>query len=120
MSALRALINAVDEAKEALSTAEDARDRFLDPILVILGATGGGISRCVPSGGNLHIGRTGSHRGYRWDDDYVFPIDIFTSQDPLKAARDYTTTKASEKEEASRKEKLATIQKLQRELGGRD
>lgn len=110
------LMNAVYEAKGKLSEAEDSRDRFLEPILVALGATGGGIDRCDIDGERIHIGRAGSCRGNRWDDDYTFPLAIFTCKDPLKAAADYVAAKKAGEEASARRDKLATIQRLQNEL----
>lgn len=113
---LENLMSSVYEASEKLSDAESARDSFLEPILQALGATGGDISRCSVNGGELYIERTGSCRGCRWDDDYRFPLHIFTCEDPLKAAADYVVAKKKAKENEDRRAKLATVKRLQKEL----
>lgn len=60
---LAALLARIDDAKESLSDAETARDNFLEPILVALGAKGGGVSHCSVNGDTVSIARTGSCRG---------------------------------------------------------
>lgn len=113
---LKSLMNSVDEAKEKLSDAEDARDVYLEPILVALGAKGGGISHCSVDQGTLHVTRSGSCRGSGWDDNYEFPLSIFTCEDPLKAALDFVAVREISKKDADRRGKLAEIQRLQSEL----
>lgn len=114
--ALKNLINSIDEAKEKLSEAEDARDSFLEPILVVLEATGGGVSHCSIEQDRLHIVRTGSCRGSRWDDSYTFPLAIFTCEDPLTAAAEYVAAKKKAEDDTERRNKLATVRRLQKEL----
>ena len=116
MATLEDLMNAVGEAKKRLGKAEASRDTFLDPILVALGAKGGGISRCSTWGEELHVTRSGSCRGYRWDEDYTFPLAIFTSEDPLIAAVAYNSKQKQAKDKAERAEKLATVKRLSEEL----
>ncbi len=116
MSILVDLLNEISQAQDKVDEAEYARDAFLNPILTALGATGGGISRCHKSGDTLYIERTGSCRGCRWDNDYRFPLAIFTCDDPIKAATEYMTAQKKAKEDAERLEKLQTIQRLQKEL----
>lgn len=116
MSKLLELMSLFYDAQEDLSRAEEARDSFLEPILIALGATGGGVSSCSIDGDHLDIVRSGSCRGSGWDDDYKFPLAIFTCEDPLKAAAEYVSTQKKAKEDADRARKLAELKRLQAEL----
>jgi hypothetical protein len=114
---LSKVLNGVSVAKEELEEAERKRDQFLEPILTILGATGGGIDSVYQHDEILFVNRTGSCRGCRWDDDYEFPMSIFTADDPIAAAHKYVIEKKAAEAEAEKQRKLAEIQRLQKELG---
>jgi hypothetical protein len=116
MSKLSDLMAAVDSAKEELDSAERARDEFLQPILVILGATGGGISHVSDYMGSLSVTREGSTRGCSWRDDYDFPTSIFEADDPIAAAKDFVEKKKQEEARKVRTAKVAELNRLQKEL----
>ena len=116
MAHLFDLMDSVYEAKDQLSQAENDRDAFLEPILAILGATGDYISHCSREREILHITRSGSIRGCAWDDNYTFPLDIFNSNDPIKAASEYVAAQDQAKKSAEHKAKLDKIKRLQIEL----
>lgn len=116
MSNLKPLMASVEEARERLSAAENERDLFLEPILQVLGAKGGRISRCHASDKEMYITRSGSCRGSGWDDDYTFPLSIFDCDDPLKAAREFVLAQKAAQEKTDRREKLKTLRQLQKEL----
>lgn len=116
MNKIETLLNNIAIAKDALEEEETKRDEFLEPILTILKATGDGISSCSLGSGGVYISRTGSCRGYRWDDDYTFPISIFSANDPISAAKDYMDQQKKKEEQNIRREKLSTIKRLQKEL----
>ena len=111
------VLGAVETAKEDLRQMEDERDKFLQPILVVLGATGGGIDYASVSDGELHVTRVGSTRGCGWSDDYTFPASIFTAEDPIAEAHKYVAQKKEAEAEAKRRSKMAELQRLQKERG---
>lgn len=116
MNKLKQLLIAVEDAKESLRQAEHELNAFLKPILTVLGVTDAVVSSCFTDGNILFVTQSGSCRGYAWDRDYKFPQSIFTSDDPLMEAKQYVDAAAVKKELADRKEKLQTIERLQREL----
>lgn len=94
MNTFNTLMNAVSAAAEITQDAIAARDAFLEPILVALGADdGGGISGVWVGGDRLHVDRIGSCRGCEWNESYEFPIAIFTAADPMKEAAEYVAAK---------------------------
>ena len=116
------LLNKVSVAKEKVERAESERNAFLEPILAVLGATGGGIeyvgmSVDGPTGIMLEVTRVGSTRGCSWSDDYTFPYSIFTADDPIAAAKEFVTKKKEAEEATKRASKLAELERLHRELG---
>jgi hypothetical protein len=119
---LETLEFAIQLAKDTLYEAEKARDLFLQPILDILGAVGGGISEVYQSKDwkNVHvleITREGSHRGCSWSKNYSFPIEIFESDNPIEAAKKFVEQKTQEKASEERARKKAELVRLARELG---
>ena len=54
--------------------------------------------------------------GESWFEEKVFPLHIFTCDDPLQMANVYTVNKKAFKLEAERQEKIATVKRLQDEL----
>jgi hypothetical protein len=111
------LLQKVTEAESKLSEAESTRDEFLNPILTVLGATGGSIDSVIWSEANLHVTRVGSTRGFKWSDDYTFPISIFTAADPIAEAQKYVARQKEIKAEEERASKLAQLHRLQKDLG---
>jgi hypothetical protein len=117
MSKLEELLINVEIAKGKVDEAEGELSFFLEPILTVLKATGGGISSVTTSGDNLYIERTGSCRGCRWDDDYKFPLAIFESENPIEAAKKYMDAQQQAYEKAEHQKKLNELKRLQEELG---
>ncbi len=113
---LKDLMYKVQEAEDALDEAKSGRDAFLEPILAVLGAKGGGISECYTTVDMLSINRSGSCRGCPWDDHYSFPLSIFQADDPIAAANAYVGLKAKQKADSERAQKLAELHRLQKEL----
>lgn len=116
MSKLSDVLEAVQLAKEAVSEAENARDAFLEPILAVLGATGGGIDHASDYMDELSITRVGSSRGCSWSDDYSFPTSIFEADDPLVAAKIFVEKKKQDAALSKRAQKTAEMLRLQKEL----
>ena len=117
MNKLKQLLQTISSASQALAEAESARNSFLEPILHVLQATGGYISECSIYHDELYITRTGSTRGCSWNDDYKFPMTIFEHETPLVAAAEWVAAKKKAAEEATKREKLAIIRRLQDECG---
>lgn len=117
MPRINHLLLKIEQAKDILESVEAERDEFLQPILVVLGATGGGIDHVLISGEFLHVTRIGSSRGCSWRDDHKFPISIFTAIDPITEAKKYVDCEKELKLKSERQNKLKQIQQLQNELG---
>ena len=121
---LLSLLKKITDAEDKVVIAKSKRDAFLEPILTVLGATGGGIDSVHLSEYNeqgqptlFDVTRVGSTRGCSWADDYSFPATIFTSADPIAAAKQYVAALAQRKADAEKAEKMAQFEKLQQELG---
>jgi hypothetical protein len=106
------LLQDVSDAEDLLNRMICRRNDFIIPILKVLGATGRNIDRVRIEGGNVDITRSGTN----WEKDYSFPLSIFISNDPIKAANLYMERQELAKKKAEYEAKLAQLKKLQDEL----
>jgi hypothetical protein len=112
-SKLRELLDEVERKREALDEAEGERNGFLRAPLEALGIYEG-IEDVYIQGKYLHIAIERYRDG---TDGYNYPLSIFEADDPIAAAQTYKAQSITSKEASDRALKLATLTRLQKELG---
>ena len=119
MSKIQELIDARNEAEEALDRTRTELQEFIFPIIKAAGIgepRGEWITRIETYNGNLNVTTEWSARNCSNNSDYKIPMSILNAKDPIAEAEKYKRNKELLQKAADRANTLAQIERLQKTL----